>query len=974
MDLVSEMPVSIEFGRFSVLPHRRELLAGGRPIEVGERAFDVLMVLIEASGAVVSKDALMERVWPNRVIEENTLQAQISAVRKAFATNRDLIRTVAGRGYQFTGTIRTVSTSSDELPIAASVLGPTNLPVAISELIGREAELDEIGGLIAAHRLVTLAGAGGIGKTRLGIEVARHLLPRFADGVWVAELAPLSDPGLVAITVATALGIEIPGGSVSVACVANALGSKQLVLVLDSCEHVIDTAAQMAEALLRANPAVRVVVTSRDPLRVEGEWIFPVPPLAVPTEDGRTSEDPLRYGAVRLFVERARAVKPHFSPDERGVAAIAAICRRLDGIPLAIELAAAHAGALGIEELVSRLDDRFDLLTGGRRTALPRQRTLRATFDWSYDLLSEVERLVLRRLSVFAGGFTLEAAGAVAGSAEMTRPGIVDCVANLVGKSLVAADVGGPKARFRLLETTRAYALGKLTETGECGDAARHHAEYYRSLFQRAATESETRPSADWLAVYGLDIDNLRAALDLAFSPVGDPSVGVALAIASAPHWFQFSRIDEYRARIEQALTLVGPGSGQDAHLEMQLLLAYAELLRFVKGSVAESGEAWVKGLKLANDLDETAYRLRALWGLWSYLMAGGELRAAMARAEQFSSWAVNAPDQADRLIGVLMIGLSQHYLGDQTKARRHIECMLEGYRNPAPASHTIRFFYDQRELARAFLARVLWLQGFPDQAMRIARSIAENAGSANHAPTACNMLAMSACPIALLVGDSTAAENFLAILFDLCARPSLDIFAVLGRCIEGTLLINRSDSLEGLRRLRTGMEELRDNGVNLHDMTFLGAVAEGLAATGRVAEGLVSIDEALARCSRTGELWCLAELLRIKGELVLGTLAWELRCATSLARLWRDQARSKEGRALLASVYDRFTEGFATSDLRVAKVLIDEISQSRRCRTDDSRHMTAIVSRASPEVGAGKHARPNRDETRSSEVDLGKV
>ncbi|MEA2770816.1 MAG: hypothetical protein QOD93_3778, partial [Acetobacteraceae bacterium] len=445
MDLVSEMPVSIEFGRFSVLPHRRELLAGGRPIEVGERAFDVLMVLIEASGAVVSKDALMERVWPNRVIEENTLQAQISAVRKAFATNRDLIRTIAGRGYQFTGTIRTVSTSSDELPIAASVLGPTNLPVAISELIGREAELDEIGGLIAAHRLVTLAGAGGIGKTRLGIEVARHLLPRFADGVWVAELAPLSDPGLVAITVATALGIEIPGGSVSVACVANALGSKQLVLVLDSCEHVIDTAAQMAEALLRANPAVRLVVTSRDPLRVEGEWIFPVPPLAVPTEDGRTSEDPLRYGAVRLFVERARAVKPHFSPDERGVAAIAAICRRLDGIPLAIELAAAHAGALGIEELASRLDDRFDLLTGGRRTALPRQRTLRATFDWSYDLLSEVERLVLRRLSIFACGFTLEAAGAVAGSAEMTRSGIVDCVANLVGKSLVAADVGGPK-------------------------------------------------------------------------------------------------------------------------------------------------------------------------------------------------------------------------------------------------------------------------------------------------------------------------------------------------------------------------------------------------------------------------------------------------------------------------------------------------------------------------------------------------
>jgi predicted ATPase/DNA-binding winged helix-turn-helix (wHTH) protein len=959
MDQVSKTPTAIEFDRFSVLPGRRELLTDGRPVALGGRAFDVLMALIEASGAVVSKDALMERAWPNRIVEEGNLQCQISALRKAFAGNRDLIRTIAGRGYQFTGTIRAVSTNPDALPVAttivpifASVRAPTNLPGSVSELIGRDAELDEILGLTTAHRLVTLAGAGGIGKTRLGIEVARHLLSSFANGVWVAELAPLSDPRLVPAAIATALGIEVPGGEASVERIANALGQKQLLLVLDNCEHVVDEAAQMAEALLRATPSVRVITTSRDPLRVEGEWVFLVPPLGVPTKDSSNCEDLLRYGAVRLFVERARAATPHFSTDERAVATIAAICRRLDGIPLAIELAAARVGALGVEELASRLDDCFDLLTGGRRTALPRQRTLRATLDWSYELLSEAERLVLRRLSVFAGGFTLEAASAVAASAELTSTGVVDCVVNLVGKSLVAADIGGPKARFRLLDTTRAYVLEKLAESGERGDAARRHAEYYRDLFQRATAESETRPAADWLAVYGLDIDNVRVALDWAFSPVGDPSTGVALALGSVPHWFQFSRMEEYRGRIEQALTRVGPGSGQDAHLEMQLLLAYAELLRFVKGSVPGSGEAWVNGLKLAEVLDETNYRLRALWGLWSYLMANGELRAAMARAEQFSSLGADASDPAERLIGDLMIGLSQHYLGDQTSARRHIECMLEGYPNPAPASHTIRFFYEQRELARAFLARVLWLQGFPDQAMHVARSIAENAQSISHAPTACNMLAMSACPIAFLVGDSAAAENFLAVLFDLCARPSLDIFAVLGRCIEGTLLIKRNDTVEGLRRLRTGIEELRDNGVTIHDVTFLGAVAEGLTATGRVAEGLVSIDEAIARCSRNGELWCLAELLRLKGELVLGEgapgaaaaaenqflqaldmarqqgmPAWELRCATSLARLWREQARRKEAQALLGSVYDRFTEGFATADLRAAKGLIDEIS-----------------------------------------------
>jgi DNA-binding winged helix-turn-helix (wHTH) protein len=334
-----------------VLPHRRELLAEGQPLDLGGRAFDVLMALIEASGAVVSKDALMHRVWPNRVVEENSLQAQIAALRRTFGADRDLIRTIAGRGYQFTGEIRTVSARPDAQAsggMPPPSRPPTNLPEPVSELIGRDAEVVEIVDLSASHRLVTLAGAGGIGKTRLGFEAGRHLLPRFADGVWAIELAPLSDPELVPVTVATALGLELASGTASPLTVANALRSKQLMLVLDNCEHVVDTAAQMAEALLRANPAARVIATSREPLRAEGEWVYPVPPLAVPTEGSPDGEDPLRYGAVRLFVERACAVEPHFSPDARVLAAIAGICRRLDGIPLAIELAAPRVATLGI--------------------------------------------------------------------------------------------------------------------------------------------------------------------------------------------------------------------------------------------------------------------------------------------------------------------------------------------------------------------------------------------------------------------------------------------------------------------------------------------------------------------------------------------------------------------------------------------------------------------------------------------------
>src|SRR5229473_1762535 len=342
----AQAPAAIEFGRFRVLPHRRELIADGRPLEVGGRAFDVLLVLIEASGAVVSKDTLMNRVWPDRIIEENSFQHQISALRRAFGADRDLIRTISGRGYQFTGEIRTFSARPDAQtsagglqPTPAPSRPPTNLPEPVSELIGRDVELDEILDLSTSHRLVTLTGAGGIGKTRLGFEAARHLLPRFADGVWAIALAPLSDPELVPVTVATALGIELASGAASPLSVANALRSKQLMLVLDNCEHVVDAAAGMAEALLRANPAARVLATSREPLRVEGERVYPVQPLAVPAEGSPDSQDPLQYGAVRLFVERA-----HAAGGDRGGGRGRARAPAASGAPLpALPITALHS-------------------------------------------------------------------------------------------------------------------------------------------------------------------------------------------------------------------------------------------------------------------------------------------------------------------------------------------------------------------------------------------------------------------------------------------------------------------------------------------------------------------------------------------------------------------------------------------------------------------------------------------------------
>jgi predicted ATPase len=306
-----------------------------------------------------------------------------------------------------------------------------------------------------------------------------------------------------------------------------------MLLVLDNCEHVIDTAAHIAEEFLYGSATVRMIATSREPLRVDGECVYPVPSLDVPADEVEHFEDVTRYSAVQLFIARARAAEPRLSLDERFGAAMAKICRRLDGIPLAIEFAASRAAVLGIEELTDGLDQCFDLLTGGRRTALPRHQTLRASFDWSHELLTETDQMVLRRLAIFTGCFRLEAAMGIAASAEITPREVVDCLADLVAKSLVTADVDGAIMHYRLLETTRTYMLEKLIASGESTEIARRHTEYFRNLFQRAAVESEAWPPADWLAIEGPDINNAR---DWAFSRSSHASVGVAFVVASAPH------------------------------------------------------------------------------------------------------------------------------------------------------------------------------------------------------------------------------------------------------------------------------------------------------------------------------------------------------------------------------------------------------------------------------------------------------
>ena len=941
-------------GEWEVDLARRELRARGIPVPIGGRAFEIIEVLVQSAGELVTKYDLMGRVWPGAIVEDNTLQFHISAIRKALGPDRGILKTASGRGYRLLGAwkFRQESTSSVDSIDLEPVRSPaepfqTNLPAAASDLVGRTIAVQHLRDLLSAYRVVTLTGPGGIGKTKLALEVARGLFPSFEGDIRLVELVSLSDPGLVPSAVAGGLGLKLGGDEISAESVARAIGAQKLLLVLDNCEHVIDAAARLAETVLRMCSRATILATTREILKIEGEYVYRVPPLDVPPQ----YEEPgkiLARSAVRLFIATTRALQSDFSPHGENLPAIAAICRRLDGIPLAINFAATRVATLGLQQVAAGLDDRLGMLTGGRRTALPRHQTLRATLDWSYELLPEPEGLVLRHLAVFAGGFTAEAASLVAAGGEIAASEVVRSLANLVTKSLVTLEAGSVIAHYRLHETTRAYALEKLAESGEFEQVARRHANYYRALFDGAEIELDTLPAPAWLAAYAHQIGEVRAALDWAFSPTGAAEIGVALTVAAVPLWVHLSLMEECRGRVERALS--GPAESRDARRNMQLYAALGAALFLTKGSCPEMVAAWTSAFEIAESLDDADYRLRALWGLFIGCTTSGRYRAALAVAERFCAYAAKTTDPADGPIGDRLVGLALLVLGDQEGARWHIERMLGRY--VARSSHIIRFHYDQRLLAHSYHSRILWLQGFADQAMRSLECHVGDPRASDHPVSLAAALLQSACPVALFVGDLTLAERYVKALMDLSARHALELWNLAGRCFGGVLLVKRGEIGAGLELLRTAFARVPQNAFSLLYTPFLAEIADALGREGKAAEGLSLVDEALGRSERNEERWCIAELLRIKGELIQregapqaataaeqhfldsldwarrqGALSWELRTSTSLARLQHEQGRIQKARELLTPVYGRFTEGFETSDLMAAKGLLDQLA-----------------------------------------------
>lgn len=923
----------------------------GESVPLGGRAFEILAELAQAEGQLVTKDDLTERVWRGVFVEESALRVHIAAIRKAFGPDRDMLATTVGRGYRLLGSWQIRQVDAPLQSAAPALLPSTNIPSASFDLIGRTTAIAHLWKLLSAYRVVSLVGPGGIGKTALALQAARTPPAGFAADRLLVELASLSDPKLVCSAVAGMLGIKLEGEEISPDSVARAIGARQLLLIFDNCEHVVDTAAQLAETIVNRCPGTTIIATSREALRIDGEHVYRVLPLVVPPDARLEPDIASAYTAMELFTTRAKALGSSFAPDAENLDAVAAICRRLDGIPLAIEFAAARAVMLSPPKIAALLDDRFKFLTTGRRTALPRQQTLRATLDWSYDLLPEAEARLLRQLGIFAGEFLLDAVTAVAGEGASDVTGQL---ANLVAKSLVLADIRGDRPHYRLQDTTRAYALEKLQASGELPDAARRQARYYCGFFARAEADSEMKPQTEWLAVYGRHIDNVRTCLDWAFSPRGDAQIGVALTAAAVPLWVQLSLLAECRERTELALASLDDTAAGALRLRMQLSAARGWSLMYGVGRAREAGPAWTATLQLAEQLGDNDYLLRALWGLCIDQFNNGEFRKALEFAHRFAEVVADSSNSVDRMMADRLLATTLHFLGDQRLAHHHIGRTLSRLSDLTAKPQVIRFRFDLRASARYFQARILWLLGLGDQALSVVERNVEEGRASGHALTFCSVLGQGACPIALLAGDLEAAERYCTMLIEHTERHPIRLWNVWARAFRGVVMARSGDVAVGLPLLRKALELAGEARFLPRFLLPLGELAVCLGEAGEVSLGLATVDEALARCEARDERWYEAELWRIKGELLLhpgehrsaiaaeqafarasevargqGALFWELRTAISLARLRTSQSRPADARHVLNSVYGKFTEGFETADLRRARAMMAQLSTS---------------------------------------------
>ncbi|WP_201189137.1 ATP-binding protein [Pseudomonas fluorescens] len=921
---------AIHFGPYRIYPDQRLVMEADQPVRLGRRAMDILLILLEHAGNVVSKQTLIAGVWPNSVVEDINLRVHMAALRKALGdgqAGQRYIVTVAQRGYSF---VAPYSLEHLEQPAThpAPTPGGHNLPLRRTRMIGRQSLVDNLVTQLPRQRFITLVGPGGIGKTTVALRVAEQLIGRYRDGILLLDLAPINKPSMIAAHLASLLELSLHDDD-PIRGLATFLRDRQMLLVIDNCEHLIDAIALLSESLLRAAPQVHVLATSRESLRAEGEFVQRLesldcpPPIAV-----LDRAQALTFSALQLFVERAMASHDSFELTDDELPLAIEICQRLDGIPLAIELAAAQVGSLGLNGLLKQLQGSFRLLTQGCPATLGRHQTLRATLDWSYELLSDCERTCLRRLGMFRGSFTLESAAAVIGGEHIDSRAVFGSITQLVAKSLLNVEVGDEEVFYRLLDTTRSYALEKLGLASDLPGTRERHAERCLALMEQARDDWEQISTGMWLERYARSLEDIRSALDWGLTHQGPQVLAIRLTATSTPLWQELSLLKEHGLYVRKALSLLEAASEPCPKVQIALKLALGSSCYHTQGGTTETIEAFVSARTLARQCNDIAGQLRAVSGHMAVNLCCADYQMALEQSQQFDRLGLHG-DATLSLSTQRLRVLALHFAGDQAQARLNAEQVLQ---RMTQSGHLNRFThgfgvqYDQSVASLTILARILWLQGQPEQAWRTARQALDIALQINHGTSICYTLALAGCLIAHYNGDSRTARELLRLLLEQAQKHSVQLFHTWARhyaqvidheqahlpfkpdpgLIKDLLITldNRFVDDERVLRAETGIA-----GWN---------TAEILRAR---ASALLIEDDLLNRAP--------AESLLIRALNVAkhqGALAWELRSATSLAQLWQRQGRHRQAHTLLAPICDRFTEGHATPDLTKARQLLDEL------------------------------------------------
>ncbi len=900
------------FGPFCLNVGQRLLAKEGVPVELGARALDLLIALVSAPNTLLSKNDLMSRIWPDVVVEEGNLRFHMTGLRKALGDGQDgarYITTIPGRGYCFVAPI--TGSSPAALPEEGALkFRHANLPNRLERMVGREGDILDLSERLSRFPVVSIVGGGGVGKTTVAIAFANHLAAAFDGAAVVADFGTLSDPSLVSPALASMLGIPVGSDDVRPSLLAY-LRDKRILLVFDTCEHVVDTVANLAASIIDAAPQVRILVTSREALRIEGESIYKLDTLACAPDDPEiTAEAILSYPASQLFVERIAASGATFAVTGGDAHTIAAICRKLDGMPLALELAARRVEAYGFAQTAALLDQHLALAWVGSRNAPARQKTLQATLDWSFGLLSELDRTVLQRLAIFVGDFTLDAAWEVIATPSLDRPALFGAIDSLVAKSLLSANSFGAMMRYRLLDTTRAYALHAQTEDDRAG-LAESHASYYRRWLEQFGPDWPTLSSGPERLPYFLGINNVRAALEWAFGDSGNVDVGISLAAAAVPVFQAMSLFPECQRWSERALSAMSDhhrGSREEMHLQAGLGIS-----RMYLHGGRDTLPALTRSLEIAEGRGDAVDQLKVLGPLNMFHLRTGDFKSALQCAFRCSSVAEATGEPSAISLGHFFLGNSLHFSGELSRARVELEAALASDPLPsrAPGSYV---GFQGRGLAGGILARNLWLQGLPDQAEFRARQTIKEAAEADHSLTLCIAL-LGGIAVFLWRGDLESAQEHIDWLVSRAGLHSLSPYVSVARGFEGEIAIRRGDPNAGVRSLRSCVERLHRATYEVFTTMLELSLIKGLALAGEVDEALERVEKAIQLVEKNGDFCYRPELLRIKGSLLrsisrtdearrciagaidasqkMGARGWELRAACDLAALEADLGKA---------------------------------------------------------------------------------